>query len=89
MLLQMAARLALRKWGKRIGKRLAEVYTAGLFLYGDEDIRIEVHDFLDEPLAVDVAQLRKRCECPLAVHHPNGETIRIGFRHGSERKRKE
>ena len=89
MLLQMAARLALRKRGKRIGKRLAEVYAASLFLYGDEYISIEVHDFLDEPFAVDVAQLRKCRECVPAVDHADGETIGIGLRHCSERKRKE
>ena len=52
MLVQMAARLALRKRGKRIGKRLAEVYAASLFLYGDEYIGIEVHEFPDEPFAI-------------------------------------
>ena len=62
---------------------------ASLFLYGDEYIGIEVHDFLDEPLAVDVAQLRKCRECLPAVDHADGETIGIWLRHCSERKRKE
>ena len=68
----MAARLAPRKRGKRKGKRLAEVHAASLFLYGDEYIGIEVHDFLDEPFAIDVAQLRKCRECLPAVDHADG-----------------
>jgi hypothetical protein len=45
----MAGRLALRKRAndKRIGmigKRLAEVHTAGLFLYGGEDVGVEMDD---------------------------------------------
>jgi hypothetical protein len=51
-----------------MGKRLTEVHTAGLFLYGGEDVGIETHDFLDEPLAVNAAQLRERCERLPAVH---------------------
>ena len=61
------------KVGQEKGKRLAEVHAASLFLYGDEYIGIEVHDFLDEPLAVDVAQLRKCRECLPAVDHADGE----------------
>jgi hypothetical protein len=54
----MAARLALRKQGKRIGGRLAEVNAASLFLYSAEYIGIEAHEFLDEAFAVDIAQRR-------------------------------
>jgi len=86
---QMAARLALRKRGKRTGKRLAEVYAAGLFLYGREDIGIKMDDLFDEPLAVNIAQLRERRERVLAVYHANRETVRTGLRSGREGQRKE
>jgi hypothetical protein len=45
-----------------MGKRLAEVHAAGLFLYRGEDISIKMDDLFDEPLAVNIAQLRERCE---------------------------
>jgi hypothetical protein len=55
LFVQTAERLALRKRGKRIGMRLAEVYAAGLFLYGRKGIGIEMDDLFNEPLAVDIA----------------------------------
>src|ERR1700680_1004318 len=71
------------------GKRLAEVYAAVLFLYGHNDIAVEVADLFDEALAVDIAKLRERCERLLAVHDPDRETVRIGLRRGREWKRQQ
>ncbi len=55
-----------------MGTRLAEVNAAGLLLYGGEDVGVEMDHLLDEPLAINVAQLRERCERLPAVHHANG-----------------
>ncbi len=63
-----------------MGTRLAEVNAAGLLLYGGEDVGVEMDHLLDEPLAINVAQLRERCERLPAVHRADGETIRIGLR---------
>jgi hypothetical protein len=46
-------------------------------------------DLLDEPLAVNIAQLRKRRERLPAVHNADRETVGIGLRRGREGKRKE
>jgi len=75
----MAARLALRKRGNRTGKRLAEVYAAGLFLYGCEDIGIKMDDLFDEPLAVNIAQPREAANeefLGIGYYEPVGFTCR-------------
>ena len=46
-------------------------------------------DLLDEPLAVNIAQLRERCERLLTVHHADRETVGIGLLRGREGERKE
>ena len=66
------------KWGE-----LAEVHAASFFLYNPQGVLFDVRDFLHQPLAVDVAQLRKRCECLLAA---NRQPIRAWLACGGEGK---
>ena len=78
------ARLA--KAGQMKGEGASRSYAAGLFLYDSEDVGVEMRHFLDEPLAVNIPQLRERCERLPAVHRADGETIRIGLRRRREGK---
>ena len=75
--------------GQMNGEELAEVHAAGLFLYRGEDISIKMDDLFDEPLAVNIAQLRERCERLPAVHYADRERVGIGLRRGREGKRQE
>jgi hypothetical protein len=45
--------------------------------------------FFDEPLAVNIGQLREHCERLPAVHYADWETVGIGLRRGREGKRQE
>jgi hypothetical protein len=45
--------------------------------------------FFDEPLAVNIGQLRERCERLPAVRYADWETVGIGLRRGREGKRQE
>jgi hypothetical protein len=61
-----------------MGKRLAEVHAAGLFLYRGKDISIKMDDLFDDPLAV----ILRGCEsvanaCPPSTM-PSGDG-RVGF----------
>jgi hypothetical protein len=72
-----------------MGKSLAEVHAADLFLYRGEDISIKMDDLFDELPAVNIAQLRERFERLPAVHYADRETVGIGLRRGREGKRQE
>jgi hypothetical protein len=85
-LAKMAGVLALRKRGES-GKRLAEVHAAGLFLYDSGGVGVEVADLLNEPLAINIAQLRERSERLPAVHDADWETIGIGLRRRCGRRK--
>ncbi len=48
-----------------------------------------MNDLFDEPLAVNIAQLRERCERLPAVDYADRQTVGIGLRRGREGKRQE
>src|ERR1700730_16265737 len=68
LFVQTAERLALRKRGKRIGMRLAEVYAAGLFLYGRKGIGIKMDDLFNVALA---GKILRSCESVATACFPS------------------